>query len=138
MSCDSSLQGDISKQMLANLERRQVMTELALLSEGRFHRVAVTVPTLSSHHCKPVHSRDSMHCFLLALIGDVCRSRWPRPPSAQTWLCSQNFSGCSSSALPGNRAANVGLLTKLLQRPPSWYTFNRFMMLHDVTPRHMI
>ena len=47
-------QGDISRQLLANLERRQAMSELALLSEGRFHRKPVTVNTLSGHHCKLV------------------------------------------------------------------------------------
>ena len=40
-------QGDISAQLLENLQRKQAMTELALLSEGRFHRESVADITLS-------------------------------------------------------------------------------------------
>jgi hypothetical protein len=67
-------QGDINRQLLANLERRQAMSELALLSEGRFHRTPVTVNTLSAHHCKLVGACWAIVQSSLSCYHNLCRS----------------------------------------------------------------
>ena len=103
-------QGDINRQLLANLERRQAMSELALLSEGRFQRKPVEVNTLSAHHCKLVGACSAIVHSRLSCYHNLCRSLLQMRPSGPTWGCCPSVSRISFSAL--HRMAGNGLLLR--------------------------
>ena len=97
-----SIAGDMSKTLLENLQRKQVMTDLALLTEDKVHRDAFTVPTLSKSHLQTVYIHLHSSPFICIQPKPHChRSKQPNWPCSPALSTSQrNFGSISPKTGP--------------------------------------